>query len=138
MTVVSIVVTSTAGNLVTGFYYNGDGAQVKKTLQLGTGAVLTTTLYVGAIEVISATQRITRTYYAAGGSLIAMRVVTSTGGNTLYYFATDHLGSTSVTLDSAGNVVSELRYYAYGQTRYSSGTTPTDRQFTGNITKAAR
>ena len=52
-----------------------------------------TTVYVGATEVlINATQRITRTYYTAGTQLVAMRVVTSTGGNALRgaYLHADH------------------------------------------------
>ena len=56
------------------------------------------TYYVGGVEVkISGTQRITQTYYTAGTQLIAMRVVTSTGGNTLRgaYLRHDHLGGTS-------------------------------------------
>jgi len=34
-------------------------------------------------------------------------------------------------VDSSGVKVGELRYRAYGETRYSSGTTPTSRRFTG-------
>jgi RHS repeat-associated protein len=52
-------------------------------------------------------------------------------GNTLYYLHSDHLGSTSLTTDSGGNSVGELKYYPFGETRFSTGTTPTDRRFTG-------
>ena len=34
-------------------------------------------------------------------------------------------------MDSAGNKTSELRYYPFGETRYTWGSTPTDRKFTG-------
>ena len=86
-----LVTVTTSSGVTTTFTYDGDGQRAKKTEKVG--AVLTTTLCVGPVEIISATQRITRTYYAAGSRLIALRVVTSTGGNTLYYFATDHLGT---------------------------------------------
>jgi RHS repeat-associated protein len=51
--------------------------------------------------------------------------------STLYYLLGDHLGSTSITTDSSGALVSELRYKPWGETRYASGTTPTNYQYTG-------
>jgi RHS repeat-associated protein len=72
-----------------------------------------------------------KTYYSAGGQLVAMRVLTATG-NTLYYLHSDHLGSTSLTTDSSGNVVARQNYYPYGQIRPGgAGTMPTDIGFTG-------
>ncbi len=47
------------------------------------------------------------------------------------YLLGDHLGSTSLSTDAAGNVVSELRYKAWGEVRYASGATPTDYTYTG-------
>ena len=51
------------------------------------------------------TDGIVTKYYYAGGQRIAMRK-----GGVLTYMLSDHLGSTSLTTDSAGNVISELRY----------------------------
>jgi hypothetical protein len=51
------------------------------------------------------TQTITRSYYYAGAQQVAMR-----DDGTLYYLLSDHLGSTSITLDSGGNKVAEMRY----------------------------
>jgi RHS repeat-associated protein len=42
----------------------------------------------------------------------------------------DHLGSTSITTDADGNVISELRYKPWGEVRYAGGNTPTEYQFT--------
>ena len=50
---------------------------------------------------------------------------------TLYYLLSDHLGSTSLTTDSSGNLTSEIRYKPWGETRYNSGMTPTDYKYTG-------
>ena len=53
---------------------------------------------------------------------------------TVNYLLGDHLGSTALTLDSAGgrlNTNTELRYYPYGVPRYTAGTTPTTFNFTG-------
>jgi len=53
-------------------------------------------------------------------------------GATLSYFANDHLGSTSVVMNSAGAKVSETRYFPYGNiwTQTISATPPTDKLFT--------
>ncbi len=50
---------------------------------------------------------------------------------TLYYMLKDHLGSASVVTDASGNVLGENRYYAFGETRWSTGTILTDKLFTG-------
>mgnify|MGYP001317286410 CR=1 FL=1 len=42
----------------------------------------------------------------------------------------DHLGSTSLTTDANGNVISELRYKPWGETRYAAGSTSTKYQYT--------
>ena len=65
-------------------------------------------------------------YYFAGSQRNAMRK-----GNTLSYLLSDHLGSTSLTTNASGALVSELRYKAWGETRYSSGTTATNYRYTG-------
>ena len=66
-------------------------------------------------------------YYYADSQRVAMRK----GSSTLYFLLGDHLGSTSVTANSSGSKVAELRYNPWGGTRYTSGTTPTSYQFTG-------
>ena len=102
------------------FVYDGDGRRVAQTLN---GV---TTYFVGSYyEVTGST--ITK-YYYAGMQRIAMRK-----GGTLYFMLSDHLGSTSLTTDASGNVISELRYTAWGEVRYNSGVTPTQYQYTGQI-----
>ena len=48
----------------------------------------------------------------------------------------DHLGSTSMTTDASGVVVSELRYSTFGETRYQNGTLTTDYLYTGQRQEA--
>jgi RHS repeat-associated protein len=48
----------------------------------------------------------------------------------------DHLGSSSLTTNAAGSIVSQLRYLPFGGTRWESGSTPTDFQFTGQRKEA--
>ncbi len=52
-------------------------------------------------------------------------------GGTLYYMLSDHLGSTSLTLNASGQLLSELRYKAWGEVRYRAGVTLTEYTFTG-------
>jgi len=109
--------------------YDGDGKRVKSTFNDNT----TTTYFVGThYEVTNpgANQTITK-YYYAGAQRIAMRQYTIPQNNTLTYLVGDHLGSTSLTTDASGNLISELRYKAWGETRYSSGVTPTKYTYTG-------
>jgi RHS repeat-associated protein len=102
------------------FVYDGDGKRVKSSFNNNT----TTTYFVGAhYEVTGST--ITK-YYYAGSQRIAMRT-----NGTLNYLLGDHLGSTSLATDATGYNTIETRYKAWGETRYSSGTTPTKYTYTG-------
>jgi hypothetical protein len=57
-------------------------------------------------------------------------------GDAVYYLNGDHLGSTSLTTDETGAVVSEGRCLPYGEERWTSGATPTDVTFTGQRNEA--
>jgi RHS repeat-associated protein len=86
-----------------------------------------TTVYVGNYFEWTGSTSTMKKYYYAGGQRVAMRQ-----GSTLNWLLGDHLGSTAITVDDDGTAeVGELRYYAYGATRYSSGSTPTSYRFTG-------
>jgi RHS repeat-associated protein/uncharacterized repeat protein (TIGR01451 family) len=111
--------TSVSGAAAATFVYDGDGNRVKTTF----GS--TTTIYVGAIYERDNGSTV-RKYYYAGGVRIAMR----TGGQT-YYLLSDHLGGTNVTANSSGAQISKLLYKPWGETRFTSGTTPTTWRFTG-------
>jgi len=113
-------VTSITGSGVSATYvYDGDGKRVKATV----GSV--TTVYIGNIyERDNGTT--VRKYYYAGAVRVAMRV----GGNT-FYLLNDHLTSTAITTNSSGVRQTELRYFAYGGTRYNPGSQMTLYRYTG-------
>jgi RHS repeat-associated protein len=92
----------------------------------GSGQALgsSTTIFVGSHYEI--TDGVVTKYYFAGAQRIAMRK-----DGALYYLIGDHLGSTSITTDASGNAVSEIRYKAWGEVRYTSGSEMTKYQFTG-------
>jgi RHS repeat-associated protein len=102
------------------FVYDGDGKRVKSTIN---GV---TTSFVG--QHYEVTNNVATKYYFAGASRIAMQT-----SSTLTYLLTDHLNSTSITTNSTGGLVSELRYKPWGETRFTSGTTPTKYQYTGQF-----
>ena len=56
-------------------------------------------------------------YYSAGGQRVVMRVQSNQAGleDGVFYFLSDHLGSTSLTLDEGADKVAELRYSAWGE-----------------------
>jgi RHS repeat-associated protein len=107
------------------FTYDGDGKRVKSVIN-GTE----TTYFAGTHYEV--TGGVVTKYYYAGSQRIAMRT-----NGALNYLLGDHLSSTSLTTDASGNVVSELRYKAWGEVRYSSGSTPTEYQYTGQYSYAS-
>ncbi len=71
-------------------------------------------------------------YYYAGAERVAMRTGTGTGTSGLKWLIDDHLGSTAITADGAtGAKLSEMRYKPWGEIRYASQPTMTDRRYTG-------
>lgn len=65
-------------------------------------------------------------YYAAGGVRVAMWEP-----ETVSFLLSDHLGSTAVAADLNGAETGKLLYKPWGETRYSSGSTPTSLRYTG-------
>jgi RHS repeat-associated protein len=113
--------TGVSGSATATFVYDGDGNRVKGTVN---GA---TTIYIGNYYEWTGSTTTAKKYYYAGSQRIAMR----TGTSTLNYLLGDHLGSTSITADSAGARVAELMYKPWGENRYTFSTTPTTLRFTG-------
>ena len=90
-------------------------------------------MYVGGsfeVELTAGGGVTSRTSYYNALTARVMRVE-SGGGSLVYYTLTDQLGSASVTLDSNGDVVGEMRYYAFGETRLVTGSMLTDKLYTG-------
>ncbi|MCO6452036.1 MAG: RHS repeat-associated core domain-containing protein [Caldilineales bacterium] len=112
-----------SGGTTGSYVYDGDGNRVKET-----SAGVTRAFVGGHFEWLGSTTKM-KSYYYGGGIRVAMRTGTSSGA--VNYFLNDHLGGTALTLDSAGNRTSELRYYPYGNTRYNTGSQVTTYRYTG-------
>jgi RHS repeat-associated protein len=131
--------------VVASFAYDADGRRVKSIM--GTE----TTLFIGAHYQVAnpdvPESKIITKYYFAGAQRVATpalapgaSVRTCTTPTTCaapQYLLSDHLGSTSLVVKDTitgvreNDVISELRYTAWGEVRYSNGTTPTDYTYTG-------
>jgi RHS repeat-associated protein len=114
-----LAAVSCNGN-TTSYVYDGDGNRIKKTVD---GV---STVYVNQYYEVTGTE-VTTNYYL-GSKLIAVKK-----GEELSYIQQDHLGGTSGTSDTSGNSASTIRYLPFGLTRFSTGTLPTDKKFTGQL-----
>ena len=108
------------------YVYDGDGVRVKSTV----GGASTVTI--GSYFEWTGSSSTMKRYYEAGGSRIGMRQ-----GSTLYWLVSDHLGSTSVTANASGGLYGRLLYKAWGEQRWSSGTTPTTYRYTGQRSESS-
>ncbi|MCC7358988.1 MAG: RHS repeat-associated core domain-containing protein, partial [Anaerolineales bacterium] len=68
-----------------------------------------------------------RKYYYAGAQRVAMRP----GTGSITFLLGDHLGSTSKTADASGNLLGQVLYYPFGDTRVVNGSTATTFRYTG-------
>jgi RHS repeat-associated protein len=85
---------------------------------------------------VAAIGQVWKSYYSTSSGR-AMRIQDNTntgGGSGLFWLYADHLGSTTLTarMDGlGGDLISTLSYTAWGETRGSTGTTPTSIRYTG-------
>jgi hypothetical protein len=100
------------------FVYDGDGRPVKSVLTTNLGTSIT--IFVGARYEI--TNGVVTKYYFTGAQRIATlapHCVWCSAGvrtdGTLSYLIGDHLGSTSIVADAAGNVLSQQKYKVWGR-----------------------
>jgi RHS repeat-associated protein len=115
---------------VSSYYFANTGGQNPLTIPVNrTGRYLRVQLagtnYLSLAEV-QVQGSVVSSYYYAGDQRIAM----VDNGN-LYYLFADQLGSTSVVATSGGGYSAEVRYKAWGEDRYTSGTVPTSYRYTG-------
>ena len=120
-------VTSGGDGTTYSYIYDGDGNMVLETIGL------TTTLYIGNIyekkdQNGTVTQK--KVYYA-GSLRVAVSTKVGTGSWDVNFLLSDHLGSSSLTVDTSGGRVSEMRYSPWGSVRYMDGNFPTDYTYTG-------
>ena len=108
----------TINNGAISFVYDGSGARVKKITSGGTK------LYLG--KYYECAGGVCGKYIFAGEDRIALK----TAAEVMYYHP-DHLGSTSVVTDAAGNKVEDLKYKPFGESTLDVGSVKLNHKFTG-------
>ena len=115
----------------TAYLYDGAGQRVQRVVT--SGGTTTVTASVGAQEEVTTSNApgsVTTTTAYYGG------VAESVNG-TLSYLLSDGLGSVSEAVSTTGTVTATQLYAPYGGVRYQSGTLPTDKGYTGQVSDAA-
>ena len=126
-------VSSGGGDGITYQYlYDGDGTMIAETIGL------TTTVYIGGIyEKKDQDGTVTqKKYYMAGAIRVAVSTKVGAGSWDVNFLLSDHLGSTSLTVDADGDRVSEMRYSPWGSVRFADGVSPTDIGFNGQRSRS--
>ncbi len=113
------------GSYTTDFVYDAYGNRVKKIVNAGTGPI--PTIYVSQLYEFTST---VRTRYIFAGSQRIAKLDTGVI-NGLDYYHTDHLGSSSIITNSAGNKVQDIYYYPFGEIKFNLLSDVTNYKFTG-------
>ena len=116
--VTRIVHAKGGSQVTTDFTYDGDGVRAKKVIGGGS-----TTYYIGAHFEIK--NGVATKYIFAGNLRVAMIKGAETS-----YFHKDHLGSSTVMTDAAGEMVESSSYMPFGALRSHSGTEVSDYKYT--------
>ena len=96
------------GDLLEQYWYDVDGARVKKT----SGTTTTYTFFNHYEEEVTGAVTTAISHYIFGGERIAVK-----RGSDLYHLPGDHLGSASLTTDGAGAATASRADYANGAER---------------------
>lgn len=113
---------------VTTFVYDGDGGRVKKV-----GAT-SSTAYIGSLYEVASDATITKHIFAGSNrvcSISSLRGAAVGGDEAIYYYHSDHLGSSSIITDQAGQQTNHYEYAPYGTLATSEGTDTVNHKFTG-------
>jgi len=108
------------GVTLAAFAYDYAGQRVKKV------AGNVTTLYIG--KHYECKNGVCDKFIFANGERVALRPV---GSAEVYYYLSDHLGSTTVFTDRNGAPLQDLAYFPYGSIRVSTGSVDVHHKFTG-------
>jgi len=120
MNMLSKVKDASTNRTVEQYWYTPDGQRVKKVIYLLAGGNQTTYYVVGDYEtaVNASGVREDTSYVFANGE----RVATLYENGSKSFFLNDHLGSSSVIINEAGQLLDRMTYYPYGAIRAGGGT----------------
>ena len=99
------------------YVYDGDG----KRMQVTENGETTTYIYFG-IDTLYEENTTGKTCYIYGPKGQLAKRTTINGESNMFYYHTDHLGSTRLVTDSNRNIVSAISYHPYGEPDVEEGT----------------
>jgi len=105
------------------YFYDGDGGRVKKITPRGT------TTYIGSLYEVTGSLKTKHIFM--GPNRIATVSGTNPVPDTVAYFHSDHLGSSNIITNQAGNLIQNCEYLPYGEFSTKSGINATNYYFTG-------
>ncbi len=112
--------------IITSFLYDGDGGRVKKT----TG--LNSTVYIGSLFEKDSNGKITKYIFAGANRVATVNSQTGSPANPqTYYYHSDHLGSSNIITDQAGQQAQYCEYTPYGTLARNEGSDIAKHKFTG-------
>jgi len=115
------LISSVVGGVAATYVYDHAGQRVKQTTQ-----GVTTTYVSSAYEVETGAETHTARHIFAGGQRVA-----SIRDGTASYYLPDHLGSSNLMTNDAGQVIQHTEYAPFGGIVEQTGQDVTDYQFTG-------
>jgi len=127
---------------ITNFVYDGDGGRVMKTLiplpsREGPGEGVISTTYIGSLfeieRLADSGERIVKHIFAGSNRICSIERGLSPQGTVpeIYYYHSDHLGSSSIITNQSGQQVQHCEYTPYGTLARNEGSDIVKHKFTG-------
>jgi len=110
----------------TNFTYDGDGGRITKEAASANGDK-TTTNYIGSLYELEVESDLSRKHIYFGSA----KLCSIDSSSNIYYYHSDHLGSSNIITDADGKKSSRYEYYPYGATYKSEGQDTTNYKYTG-------
>ncbi|MFA4889370.1 MAG: RHS repeat-associated core domain-containing protein [Candidatus Omnitrophota bacterium] len=112
---------------VSTFLYDGDGGRVKKSTVHSQQS--TETSYIGSLFEIDSSGKTTKHIFV--GSNRVCSIDKGSAATVVYYYHSDHLGSSNVISNQDGGVFQRCEYTPYGSTALNEGVDIAKHKFTG-------
>ena len=105
------------------YFYDGDGGRVKKVTPKAT------TTYIGSLYEVTGSLKTKHIFM--GPNRMASSFRGSEATEAISFYHTDHLGSSNIITNQAGNLIQNCEYLPYGEFATKTGISATNYYFTG-------
>ncbi|MBW3002958.1 hypothetical protein KY328_01020 [Candidatus Woesearchaeota archaeon] len=105
-----VKVTDLSGNIIEEYFYDSSGQRALKRTYLD-GKTIDTYYFGEYVKTVTANSVEETIYYSDQEGLVAKK---DNDGN-MFYYHSDHLGSTDIVTDESGSVIEETKYLPFGE-----------------------